>query len=169
MQGGEMKKITLFVLIATVALSLTCLCAFAAENYSNFSSKFKKNFRDCDKYEETINSEYQGESFTTNRKIKGWRNSFCMYEETISSKNGTYRLNCGFSNVQVDELYEAMKSRSKEITKYELDTFAEHKDPKTGKSKFVKAGTTTIKGDKAHIVWAKYQNNPYFCKPQKIK
>ena len=164
-----MKKITTFALIAILAVGFTCLCAYASDNYSKFSSKFKRNFKDCDKYEETITSEYQGAEFTTNRKIKGWRNSFCQYEETIASAAGTYKLTCGFSSVQVDELYEAMKSRSKEITRYELDTFIEQKDPKTGKPKYLKAGTTTIKGDKAYIAWAKYQNNPYFCRPQKIK
>jgi hypothetical protein len=164
-----MKKITTIALVAILTVSFTCLCAYAADNYSKFSSKFKKNFKDCDKYEETTTSEYQGIEFTTHRTIKGWRNSFCQYEETIASAAGTYKLTCGFSPVQVDELYEAMKSRSKEITRYELDTFIEQKDPKTGKPKYLKTGTTTIKGDKAYIAWAKYQNNPYFCRPQKIK
>lgn len=164
-----MKKFTTLALTATIAISFTCLCAFAADNYSKYSSKFKKNFKDCDKYEETINSEYQGETFTTQRKIKGWRNSFCQYEETIASAKGAYKLTCGFSNVQVDELYESMKSKSKELKRYELDTFVEQTDPKTGKVKFVKSGTTTIKGDKAYVAWAKYMNNPYFCRPQKIK
>lgn len=164
-----MKKSILYTLIMTVAISFTSLCVFAADNYSKFSTKFKKNFRDCDKYEETTTSEYEGLQFTTVRKIKGWRNSFCQYEEVVSSPTGTYSLNCGFSSIQVDELYDAMKSRSRELTKYELDLFKEQKDPKTGRSKYVKNGTTTIKGDKAYITWAKYQNNPYFCKPQKIK
>ncbi len=164
-----MKKFTTLALTATIAISFTCLCAFAADNYSKYSSRFKKNFKDCDKYEETINSEYQGETFTTHRKIKGWRNSFCQYEETITSVNGSYKLNCVFSNVQVDELYDSMKSKSKELKRFELDTFAEQTDPKTGKVKYVKSGTTTIKGDKAYVAWAKYMNNPYFCRPQKLK
>ena len=164
-----MKKFLTLALTATVAISFTCLCAFAADNYSKFSSKFKKNFKDCDKYEETTTSEFQGATFTTNRKIKGWRNTFCQYEETVSSVTGSYKLTCGFSSVQVDELYESMKSRSKELIKYELDTFVEQKDPKTGKSKYVKAGSTTIKGDKAYVAWAKYQNNPYFCRPEKLE
>lgn len=164
-----MKKITTLALVATIALSAAVTCAFAADNYSKFSSKFKKNFRDCDKYEEVTTSEYQGVSFTTTRKILGWRNGFCRYEETIASPTDSYKLSCVLSNVQVDDISDAMKSRSRELEKYELDTFAEKKDPKTGNVKYVKNGTTIIKGDKAYIAWAKYLNNPYFCKPQKIK
>lgn len=168
-KGGEMKKITTLALVATIAFSAAVTCAFAADNYSKFSSKFKKNFRDCDKYEEVTTSEYQGVSFTTTRKILGWRNGFCRYEETIASPTDSYKLSCVLSNVQVDDISDAMKSRSRELEKYELDTFAEKKDPKTGNVKYVKNGTTIIKGDKAYIAWAKYLNNPYFCKPQKIK
>ena len=62
-----------------------------------------------------------------------------------------------------------MKSRYKEIEKYELDTFVEKKDPKTGRIKYESIGTQTIKGSKAEITWAKVQNNPYFCKPEKTK
>ncbi len=62
-----------------------------------------------------------------------------------------------------------MKSRSNEPETYGLETFVEQIDEKTGKSKFVSNGITTIKGNKAYITWAKYQNNPYFCKPEKLK
>lgn len=167
--GGEMKKFTLFSIIAVIVFASAFVIANATDNYSKFSSGFKKNFKDCDKYEETVNSEYEGKNFTTKRSILGWRNGFCRYEETISSKDGAYKLSCAFSNVQVDELYLAMKSRSKELTKHDLETFVETTDPKTGKPKYVKANVLTIKGDKAYIAWAKYQNNPYFCKPEKIK
>ena len=77
-------------------------------------------------------------------------------------------MNCSFSNLQVDELYESMKDRAKEPQKYDLDIFSEQTDKK-GQTKYVVVGSQTIKGNKAYITWAKYQNNPYFCKPQKIK
>ncbi|MBQ8460614.1 hypothetical protein IJ541_11025 [bacterium] len=158
-------------LIATVLTLFVCStfsCVFAA-NYTKFSSKFVKNFKDCDKYEETTTSESDGTTFTTNRRILGWRNGFCKYEETFKTNKNEYKVNCSFTSVQVDELYDAMKSRSKELEKYELETFAESKDPKTGKTKYISTGTQTIKGNKAYIAWAKYQNNPYFCSPQKVK
>ena len=164
-----MKKFTTLILTVVVLVSACFTCVVAADNISKFSSKFKKNFRDCDKYEETVESEYQGESFTIKRSIQGWRNGFCKYEETLVSKDRGYKLNCSFSNIQVDELYEAMTSRSKAVEKYELDLFHEVQDPKTGKVRYVSNGTTSIKGDKAYISWAKYQNNPFFCKPEKIK
>ncbi|MDE6138139.1 MAG: hypothetical protein K2F57_01555, partial [Candidatus Gastranaerophilales bacterium] len=93
----------------------------------------------------------------------------CKYEETITSPKDKYQLRCSFSAIQMDELYKAMKSKSKEAERYELDTYAEQKDLTTGKTKFVPIGTTTIKGNKAYITWAKYQNNPYFCTPVKLK
>lgn len=162
-----MKKSLVLILALLVTFSAALTCAFAAE-YTKFSSKFKKSFQDCDPYEETTTSEFEGGTFTTNRKIIGWRNGFCRYQEVVSSSKDKYQLNCNFTSVQVDELYNAMKDRSKEPEKYELEIFREHKDPKTGNVKYVVAGTQTIKGNKAYIVWAKYQNNPYFCKPQKL-
>ncbi len=162
-----MKRFYAALITLVIVLSFGLSCVFAA-TYTKFSSKFMKNFQDCDPYEETINSEFEGNTFSTSRKIQGWRNGFCKYQETISSKDGKYQLNCSFTSIQIDELYEAMKNKSKEVEKFELENFAEQTDPKTGKIKYVTIGTTTIKGNKAYITWAKYQNNPYFCKPQKL-
>jgi hypothetical protein len=69
----------------------------------------------------------------------------------------------------MDELYQAMKSKSKENERYELDMYAEQKNVKNGAPKYAVVGTTTIKGNKAYVTWAKYQNNPYFCTPVKLK
>ena len=162
-----MKKSTAVTLGLLIALVAGMSCVFAAE-FTKFSSKFIKNFKDCDAYEESIVSEYEGKQFTTNRKIIGWRNGFCKYEETIKSPEDEYQLNCSFSNIQVDELYNSMRNKSKDPETYELEMFAEQKDKK-GQTKYVVVGSQTIKGNKAYITWAKYQNNPYFCKPQKIK
>jgi len=162
-----MKKFYKVFMVFLIVLTAGISCVYAA-TYTKFSSKFMKNFQDCDKYEETINSEFEGNTFTTNRKINGWRNGFCKYQETVASKDGKYQLNCSFTSVQLEELYNAMKSRSREPEKFDLETFAEQKDPSTGMVKYVSMGTTTIKGNKAYIAWAKYQNNPYFCKPQKL-
>jgi hypothetical protein len=162
-----MKNLTKNTIIAILGICTISSFAFAT-TYSKFSSKFIKNFKDCDNYEETINSEFEGQTFTTNRKIAGWRNGFCKYEEVIKSQAGNYKLSCSFSDLQLEEIYLAMKSKSKEIEKYDLESFAEQTDSKTGKTKYISLGTSTIKGNKAYIVWAKYQNNPYFCKPQKL-
>ncbi len=159
-----MKKISILMLISILVFGS---CVFAAE-YTKFSSKFIKHFKDCDKYEETITSEFEGQSFVTNRQIQGWRNGFCKYQETIKSPSSEYKLDCTFTNLQVDDLYAAMKDRSREVERYELENFAQQTDQKTGKTKYVSVGTTTIKGNKAYITWAKYQNNPYFCVPQKV-
>jgi hypothetical protein len=162
-----MKNLTKNIILVVLGICTISSLTFAA-TISKFSSKFIKSFKDCDNYEETINSEFEGESFTTNRKIIGWRNGACKYEEVIKSKTGNYKLSCAFTDLQIEDLYNAMKNKSKELEKYELETFAEQIDQKTGKTKYVSAGTTTIKGNKAYIAWAKYQNNPYFCKPQKL-
>ena len=69
----------------------------------------------------------------------------------------------------MDDLSAAMKDRSKNLEKYELDLYFEQPDAKTGKVKYVKGGRTTIKGNKAFIAWARIQNNPYFCKPEQLK
>lgn len=163
-----MKKKNIFVITITLLLItvVSFTYAFAAE-YSKFTSKFIKNFKDCESYEETTTSEFEGKNFSSSRKILGWRNGFCKYQETISSSDGKFQVNCAFSPVQVDELYNAMKNRSKDTELFELETFIQEKDA-NGKIKYRSNGSTTIKGNKAYITWAKYQNNPYFCKPQKL-
>ena len=163
-----MKKSTAIILSSVILLCATVSCVYAT-TYTKFSSKFIKSFKDCDRYEETITSQFEDRTFTTTRKIQGWRNGFCQYTEVIKSPIDEYQLNCSLSSIQVDELYDAMKSRSKEPIKYEMDLFAEQKDPKSGNSKYVVVGTETIKGNKAYVTWAKYQNNPYFCSPKKIR
>lgn len=159
------KKVIILGLITAITSGI---CAFAATT-TKFSSKFIKNFKDCENYQETINSQFEGENFTTDRKILGWSNGFCRYEEVVKTANAIYKLNCRFSAIQVDDLYESMKSRSNEVETFGLETFVEQTDEKTGQAKFVSNGITTIKGNKAYITWAKYQNNPYFCKPEKLK
>ena len=159
-----MKKI----LTLTLAFLIGASTVFAAE-YTKFSRKFIRHIKDCDAYEETITSQYEDATFKTTRKIHGWKNGFCRYTETITSVNGAYKLDCGFTEMQLDDLYEAMKNRSKKAEKYTLDIFVEKTDPKTGATEYVKDGTTEIKGNKAYIVWAKYQNNPFLCKPSEIK
>jgi len=161
-----MKKLTLVII--TLGLILTSIGAVFAAQYTKYSSKFIKAFKDCDKYEENIVSDYGGETFTTNRKILGWQNGMCRYQETISSKTSKYGLNCIFGELQVEELTKAMKDRSKVVEKQEIDLFAEQKDPKTGKIKFVPANSQIIIGNKPFLVWTKYQNNPYFCIPHKL-
>lgn len=162
-----MRKSSISTLVLTVVLTSVFSCATAA-TFTKFSKGFMKNFKDCDSYQETITSELEGENFTTHRKIVGWRNGFCKYEELIKSPKDAYKLECSFSNIQVDELYSSMKDNSKTAEKYELELFVPKDDPKTGQTKYVSAGTQTIKGNKAYITWAKYQNNPYFCKATKV-
>lgn len=158
-----MKKIIALFLATLIGAS----AVFAAE-YTKFSRKFIRHIKDCDAFEETVTSEFEDETFKTTRKIHGWKNGFCRYSETIISARGAYKLDCGFTEVQLDDLYEAMKDRSKKADKYTLDIYTEITNPKTGQTEYIKDGTTEIKGNKAYIIWAKYQNNPFFCKPSDI-
>ena len=161
-----MRRFYTLLIALAIFVSAGLTCVFAA-TFTKFSSKFIKNFEDCDKYEETVTSEFEGKSFTTTRKLMGWKNGFCKYQETISSSDGKYQLNCSFNSIQMEELYLAMKSKSKEVERYDLERFAPQVDA-NGKTTYVSMGTQTIKGNRAYVAWAKYQNNPYFCKPQKL-
>lgn len=143
-------------------------CVYASE-YTKFSRKFIKHFKDCDVYEETVNSHFEDTDFTTKRKIHGWKNGICKYSEVVTSKDGTYNIDCRFGEVQIDDLYDAMKSRSKEAERFNLEIYEPTKDPKTGETIYKVKGTTVIKGNKAYIEWAKFQNNPYFCRATKVK
>ena len=161
-----MKKNKIAIALFTLCLS-SLGCVFAA-TYTKFSPKFIKNFQDCDKYQESVVSEFEGKQFTTNRKILGWRNGMCKYQEVVSSPTDKYQIDCNFTAIQVEDLYNSMKDRSKEPITYELDNYAEVKNAKPNENKYVVVGSTTIKGNKAYITWAKYENNPYFCKPTKL-
>jgi hypothetical protein len=158
-----MKKI----LALTLGLLIGVSTVFASE-YTKFSRKFMKHIRDCDSYEETVLSKFEDADFKTTRKIQGWKDGLCRYSETITSVRGGYKLECGFNEAQLDNLYEAMKDRSKKAENLALVLFAERINPKTGETEYIENGTTEIKGNKAYIVWAKYQNNPYICKPSAI-
>ncbi len=163
-----MKNLHIALLTLTLVAGLGISCVFAA-TYTKYSSKFIQKFRDCDYYEETINSTFEDKNFTTNRKILGWRNGACHYEETISSPTDKYKLACTFPALQVEELYQAMKTKTntKNPEKQEIELFSETTNQK-GEKKYVVTGTTTLIGNKSYIVWTKYQNNPYFCRPQKL-
>ena len=152
----------------TFAILICTSCAVFASDYTKFSRKFIKNIKDCDAYEETITSQYEDETFKTTRKIHGWKNGLCRYTETITSSKGGYKLECGFTDMQIEDLYLAMKDRSKKTEKFVLDLYAERTNPKTGEKEYFRNGSTEIRGNKAYIVWARYQNNPYFCKPSQI-
>ena len=169
MKEGYGMKLSKKLFIMGVVIAITGgMCAYAA-NITKFSSKFIKKFKDCESYQETITSNYEGNTFTTDRKIIGWSGGFCKYEEVVKSPTEIYKLNCRFSSIQVDDLYDSMKDKSNNLEDFGLETFVEHFDEKTGKTSYISNGITTIKGNKAYITWAKYQNNPYFCKPEKLK
>ena len=74
-------------MISTLVIAFTIgITNVLASEYTKFSSTFIKKFKDCDYYEETTNSEFEGNAFSTNRKIIGWKNGFCKYQETIKVK-----------------------------------------------------------------------------------
>ena len=154
--------------VAVLSFLFFTVSTVLASEYTKFSRKFIKHIRDCDVYEESFVSEYEDMTFKTTRKIHGWKNGLCRYTETITSSRGAYKLDCGFNEAQLDDLYESMKDKSKKPEKYTLDLYVEKIDPKTGEIMYVKNGVTEIKGNKAYIIWAKYQNNPYMCKPVQI-
>lgn len=159
-----MKKNSTAIILTAVFMLGTCV--FAAES-TRFSARFIRNFRDCDTYQETTQSEFEGQSFTTTRKINGWRNGFCRYQETIASPSAKYQIDCNFTDMQVDDLYSAMKDRSRKIERQNIELFREVTD-KNGQKKFVQDGSTTIKGNKGYLLWTRYQNNPYFCSHKKL-
>ncbi len=155
-----------FIAIALTIFITAGACAFASEN-TKFSRKFIKNFKDCDTYQETTTSNFEGQNFTTTRKINGWMNGFCRYQETVSSPTDKYQINCNLTEMQVDDLYEAMKSRSNKVERQNIDLFSEVTE-KNGQKRFIKTGSTVVKGNKGYVLWTRYQNNPYFCSVKKL-
>ena len=162
-----MKKTV--VIFSILALFFGCMSYVAASEYIKFSSRFIKHFKDCDAYKEEVSSEYDSKEFIEKREIVGWKNGFCHYRTTMKTNNSSYMLDCMFSDVQVNEIYKAMKSSYKSVEEYNLDILVPNKDAKSGGVEFKKIGVTPIRGNKAYIVWSKYQNNPYFCRPQKLQ
>lgn len=161
-----MKKISKVFIIMMIFIA-GIACVFAATE-TKFSAKFAKNFKNCDSYQESFDSEYEGNTFNTKRNIVGWSNGYCKYEEVVKHANEAYKLSCKFTDIQVDDLYSSMKDKSKEPITYNLENFVEQQDA-NGVKRYRVAGTTAIKGNKAFITWAKYQNNPYFCKVEKLQ
>ena len=151
-----------------LVLCLTGYIFAKASDGTTYSAKFIKNFKDCSTYQENYSSEYEGEKFNEKREILGWKNGFCHYRTTVNSSNSAYKLDCMFSDIQVEEIYKAMKNNSKALEDYNLDIMIPTKETKNGQPVYKKIGSTVIKGTKAYITWTKYENNPYFCHPQKL-
>lgn len=158
-------KRTLVIILSLLIAGTNCV--FASE-YTKFSRKFIKKIKDCNAYEETVTSEFEGSTFKTVRKINGWKNGACSYSEVVSSRGESYKLNCNFMSVQLDDLYDAMRSRSKAVEVYNLDLYSTKTNPKNGAVEYKVSGSTEIKGNKAYIMWARYQNNPYICQIEKL-
>ena len=155
--------------IIILALFVCVGVVYAATNSPKFSRAFIKHFKECDTYTETITSFYEGNTYTTTRNIKGWLNGACRYKENVKSAIGEYNITCSFPEIQLEELTESMKIKSKKESTFKLDLYAQVKDEKTGKMQYSVVGDTIIKGTPAVITWAKYQNNPYFCTATKVE
>ena len=161
------RKLVFFIIfIIVICAGLTYV--FAAES-TKFTSAFIKNFRNCHNFEETTQYTSEGQTFKTIRKINGWVDGACQYSETIYSQNEAYNLDCYFPEIQVEEIYDSMKNKSKEQEEFLLNVYGKKKDPRTGKESFAVINQINITGTKAEITWAKYENDPYVCTPQKIK
>lgn len=162
-----MKKFLcgLFVFVFVASMFLMA----EASQKSKFSRKFIKNMKKCSSYEETTSSMYENTKFSSNKKIIGWQNGFCRYQETISSADSAYFLDCGFSQEQVKDLYEAMRDKSSEVETVIIPLYEAKKNAKTGEISYSKAGSTPVKGDRAYRLWAELQNNPYLCRPTKLQ
>ncbi len=77
------------IMISTLVIAFTIgITNVLASEYTKIFIHIYQKFKDCDYYEETTNSEFEGNAFSTNRKIIGWKNGFCKYQETIKSKEG---------------------------------------------------------------------------------
>ncbi|MBP3821129.1 hypothetical protein J6G99_05740 [bacterium] len=157
-----MKKIITILLIGIMSISIV-----SSAEQNKFSKAFIKNFKVCENYSESLTSDFEGSSFSIKRNILGWSNGQCRYQETISSSRGKYQLDCYFNEIITDELYSAMKDKSKEQEIQNIDIF-EEKVNRAGEKNYVKTGSTSVKGSKAYVTWAKFLNNPYFCVPKKI-
>ncbi len=157
-----MKRYVALMLILFVGAA-----SVLAAQKSMYSRQFMNNFKDCTPYSETVNSSYDGKSYIENREIVGWNNGMCFYRISLSTNNDKYEYDCVFSNLQMEELYNAMKSRSKENERYSIDLFTPYENQKNGEIYYKKTGYSTISGSKAYVTWVKYQSNPYFCRPRK--
>ena len=120
------KTVILLTLLVAVAAGLTCV--WAAE-YTKFSSNLLKILKIVMLIKKQQPSSLRVKHSLQTEKFLAGEMVFCKYQETISSTDGKYQLNCSFSSIQVDELYESMKNRSKEPERYDLEMFAEEKGP----------------------------------------
>ena len=158
-----MKKI----IFAVIGCAFISACAVAAIQDIKFSRDFIKNFKNCDKYSETATVEIEGKTYTEERNIAGISNGLCNYKVTVSDAENKYLYDCWFSDYQVEELYNAMRTRSKKGQQENIDIFTLVTDKK-GRTNYRVAGKTTVSGTKSYVTWAKYRSNPYFCYPKKL-
>ena len=134
-----MKNFAIFA----VALIITCTAVIADD------SRYINAIRNCSSYSESGTVQNDGMNATSTKKILGWSNNRCVYQETVKYSGVTANINCRFTKPQLQELSSVMDAYNLTL-KYsgeEVDV----------------SSVSAVQNNPVVKAWSKYLQNPDVC------
>lgn len=110
-----MKKLFLVVFIFIVSTTIA---------KGNTDDRFVQAFSTCSAYSENGSLKADGMDVTSTKKIIGWQNGKCVYQEKINFMETQGNVVCRFTQQQVNEITEVMNAYNviQKYSKEKLDT-----------------------------------------------
>lgn len=95
-----MKKYIFFA----CTIIATCLIVFADD------AKFINALKNCSSFSESGTVNTEGVNVTSHKKILGWENDKCVYQETVQFSGINSCITCKFTKSQINELVSVMQA-----------------------------------------------------------
>lgn len=138
-----MKKFLLIIFCILLSSSITGIA-------QDFSDEFVEAFGSCKAFNDSGNFTTENMNVTSSKRIYGYNNNLCKYEESIKMGETKAKVSCNFSKAQIDEITEVMKAYNL-VQKYsdeQLDT----------------SSLDNVKNNPVFKVWSKYLQDENVCK-----
>ena len=131
------KSITFFMLFL-------CTCFIAVAN----DDAFTEHLKDCSSYSSSGTVNTEGVQAHSTKRILGWQNGKCSYEERINLMGLNSIVSCELSRPQINEIVSVTNAYSV-VSKYSDSPDTSNLD--------------SAKSNPVSQVWLKYLNNPSVC------
>ncbi len=135
-------KIRIILLTALIFCTARISTVLANDNAS-----FTESLKNCREYYGSQTIELNDIKLSTTKQIHGFKGEKCSYQETISTKDSRYSLNCMLSKDNINELVKIM------------DDFENNADNK----KIDLNDFTQVESSTVVTGWSKYLQNPEIC------
>lgn len=135
-------RVRIIVLTALIFCAARVSLVFANDNIS-----FTESLKNCQEYYGSQTIELNDIKLSTTKQIHGLKGEKCSYQETVSTKDSRYSVNCMLSKDNINELVKIMEDfeQNGENKKIDLNDF------------------TQVESSSVVAGWSKYLQNPEIC------